>query len=115
MGCPLHYDIITDANRKTIMAMSQWFQRKHNGWIKADILEQGKTEEPLTWYEFEQEMVELSQEFPTVLFTCKESEPNATYAEMTRLWIRNGEVIKHQPLVCWPEEPSPDKLAALGT
>lgn len=70
MGYRRFYTIETDATPAIMKQMCEWFRGKHNGPFKAEFL-LGEADEAMTWYEFEEEMVELSTQFPSVTFKIK--------------------------------------------
>jgi len=105
------FKIDHDAGPQTEEVMVKWFHGRHNGPWKAEFLT-GEAEEAMTWYEFEDEMVQLSRLFPEVLFTV-EVEDREEYSDNTpiRMWIRAGEMVKHAPSLVWPDPPD---LEAIG-
>jgi len=105
MGYQRRFDITHDADPKTLAQMVTWLESRHNGPWKAEYLT-GEAESPMTWYEFEEEMLELSRLFPEVLLTIEitgEEEPGAL--DQVRMWVRNGKEITHHPKLVWPDSP----------
>ncbi len=101
-----YFDIVHDADQPTLMSIGEWFMTRVGDFDKLAFITGENDGEPMMWDSFEEEMILCSREHPEVLFIAKITEFGLAQAKPhTRLWIRGGKCIKHQPTITWPDSP----------
>lgn len=94
MGYRQFFYINHDGTEEEATVMADHLSSKHNGPWKVEFLT-GEAEEAMTWYEFDDEMAELSRMFPHVTFNIEIECHEECGVEDVRFDLKNGERITH--------------------